>query len=51
MAKLPKKSTMKDTIARVQGYASKLFQADKITSKDYTSVVTTLNKLKKAIDK
>jgi len=51
MAKLPKKSTMKDTIDRVKGYANKLMQADKITVKTYTDVVVKLNNLKKAIDK
>ena len=51
MAKLPKKSTMIDTIDRVMGYAYKLFNKGIITSKQFYSLGDELGKLKKAIDK
>lgn len=51
MPKLPKKTTMKDTIKRVLGYAQKLYMNDKLTLKDFTDVDKVLSKLQKAIDK
>ena len=51
MAKLPKKSTMKETIERCKGYAYKLWKADKITVANFTKITKELDFLKKAIDK
>jgi len=51
MPKLPKKSTMIDTIGRVKGYASKLFQSGKISTKQYTETIETLNKLETQVKK
>lgn len=51
MAKLPKKSTMKETIARVRGYAAKLHFADKLTAKSYMTIDNQLRKLEQVIDK
>ena len=51
MPKLPKKTTMKEVIHRVMSYAQKLFHAGKLSANDYTSTVTQLQKLLKAIDK
>lgn len=51
MPKLPKKSTMKETINRVRGYSWKLFENQKITSKVHIEVTNVLNKLQAAIDK
>jgi len=51
MAKLPKKKTMIDTITRVQNYAYRLWQSDKLKINDATDINKMLAKLKKAIDK
>lgn len=50
MAKLPKKKTMLDTINRVQGYCTKIYQKKGMNSKNYTTFMDTLNKLKDYID-
>lgn len=50
MAKLPKKSTMKETIVRVRGYAAKLQIANKITAKQYIALDNQLRKLESIID-
>ncbi len=51
MARLPKKKTMLDTIARVKGYSMKLYQANKFTVKDLTALTNSLNNLIDAVDK
>ena len=51
MPKLPKKSTMKETINRVMGYANKLYQKGTITMKQYTTTVENLKKLLADIEK
>lgn len=51
MAKLPKKSTMKETIRRVDSYAVKLLQAKKIDPKLFNEILNSHIKLEKAIDK
>ena len=51
MAKLPKKTTMYDTIVRVQGYAHKLNSQNKITWSLYEKVHNALRDLIKAIEK
>ena len=49
MPKLPKKSTMIETISRVQGYLYKLMQSGTITPKYMEKVLTQLADLKKKI--
>jgi len=51
MPKLPKKSTMKDTIKRVLGYSQKLYMNDKLSLKEFTDVDKALSKLVKAVEK
>lgn len=51
MPKLPKKKTMLETIARVQGYAYKLYHADKLTSQKYVKINDQLIILKRTIEK
>nr|BDI55262.1 MAG: hypothetical protein [uncultured archaeon] len=51
MPKLPKKKTMVETIARVEGYATKLEAAGNISIKKYITVKQQLKILKDAIEK
>ena len=51
MAKLPKLSTVKDTVQRVKGYAWKLYQDGKLSAADFTAIDKTLNKIITAIHK
>ena len=51
MAKLPKKSTMIETINRVRGYIQKLLLSDKMSLKDFNTTEQALCKLIKIIKK
>ena len=51
MAKLPKLSTVKDTVQRVKGYAWKLYNDGKLTAAEFTAIDKQLSKVIKAIHK
>ena len=50
MAKMPKKTTMLDVLARVRGYAIKLHLANKLTAKQWIEVQKALLLLQNKID-
>lgn len=51
MPKLPKKSTMKETVNRVKSYSNKLLNAGKLNPKEFVDILKHLDKVLRAIEK